>query len=287
MKTKTCVPLAALLGVVLSACAEPKKPATFCRFVPERSDDFAWENDMIAFRAYGPALREGTENSGIDCWLKCVDYPIIDKWYGQMKEKTYHKDWGEGNDPYHVGSSAGCGGTGIWLDGKREPLETFTKHEVILCNPEKSIFKLTYEREIGGVVYGEEKTVTIELGKRMFHASCLFTKNGKPAANLPVCIGITTHDGKAVAASDVSKGWMACWEAIENYGVGTGVAMDPKKIKEYRLIESPEKDAGHAMFITQTNEKGTIEYDAGYGWEKAGAIKTSAAWNEYLNSISK
>ena len=25
------------------------------RFVPERRDDFAWENDRIAFRVYGPA----------------------------------------------------------------------------------------------------------------------------------------------------------------------------------------------------------------------------------------
>ena len=26
----------------------------FGRFVPEREDDFAWENDKVAFRVYGP-----------------------------------------------------------------------------------------------------------------------------------------------------------------------------------------------------------------------------------------
>lgn len=26
-----------------------------CRFVPERMDDFAFENDKVAFRIYGPA----------------------------------------------------------------------------------------------------------------------------------------------------------------------------------------------------------------------------------------
>ena len=31
--------------------------ATYARFVPEREDDFAWENDLVAFRAYGPAMR--------------------------------------------------------------------------------------------------------------------------------------------------------------------------------------------------------------------------------------
>ena len=30
----------------------------FGRFVPERLDDYAWENDRIAFRIYGPALIE-------------------------------------------------------------------------------------------------------------------------------------------------------------------------------------------------------------------------------------
>ena len=121
--------LVAVMGVF---CAEAAPAArTFARYVPERIDDFAWENDKIAFRAYGPKARKGAENSGIDCWLKRVEYPIIDKWYGQMNTKTYHKDWGEGHDPYHVGSSAGCGGTCIWLNGKREPLETYTKQEVI------------------------------------------------------------------------------------------------------------------------------------------------------------
>ena len=27
---------------------------TFSRFVPERIDDYAWENDLVAFRTYGP-----------------------------------------------------------------------------------------------------------------------------------------------------------------------------------------------------------------------------------------
>jgi hypothetical protein len=268
---------------VTSAVAETAQLRTFCRFVPERADDFAWENDKIAFRAYGPAARNKPENSGFDCWLKRVETPIINKWYGQMKKKSYHKDWGEGHDPYHVGSSAGCGGTGIWLNGKREPLETFTKHEVIACAPEKSIFKLTYERDINGVVYGEEKTITIELGKRLFHVRSFFTKDGKPAAGLPICIGITTHDGKAVATSDVSKGWMACWETIEKHGVGTGVVMDPKKISEYLLVESPTKDEGHALIITKTDTNGQLEYYAGYGWARAGEIKTSKDWNTYLS----
>ncbi len=44
------------------------------RFVRERQDDFAWENDRVAFRAYGPALetfaKEPLTSSAIDAWSK-------------------------------------------------------------------------------------------------------------------------------------------------------------------------------------------------------------------------
>lgn len=95
-------------------------PSTFARFAPERKDDFAWENDMVAFRAYGPALRDSVKNAGVDCWLKKVNYPIINKWYKQHLEQdtSYHVDHGEGLDNYHVGASAGCGVT--THDGKAQ-----------------------------------------------------------------------------------------------------------------------------------------------------------------------
>jgi hypothetical protein len=289
MKNKTLLPLGALLLMGLSSvsCADSAQPETFCRFVPERQDDFAWENDMIAFRAYGPAARDLTENSGIDCWLKRVDYPIINKWYGQMKKMTYHKDWGEGYDPYHVGSSAGCGGTGIWLDGERQPLEAFTEYEVIECTPEKSVFTLTYENEIEGTVYGEVKTITIEPGKRLFDVHAVFTENGKIAPDLPVCIGLTTHDGKAVASSNPEKGWIACREEIDGSDLGTGAMMDPKQIVEIKEVKVEEKDQSHIFIITKTNAEGAVDYQAGYGWERAGEIKTSKDWNNYLNNFTK
>lgn len=265
---------------------EPQKPAkkTFARYVPERSDDFAWENDKIAFRAYGPKLRKGGENNGIDCWLKRVDYPIIDKWYGQMKTRSYHKDWGEGHDPYHVGSSAGCGGTGIWLNGRREPLETYIKQEVIESTPQRSQFKLTYERKIGGDVYGEEKTITIELGKRLFDVHSVFTKNGKVAADLPICIGLTTHEGKAETFSNEKQGWIACWEKIAGSEVGTAAKTDSKRMDAIKEVKSAKKDESHLFILMKTDRNGAIDYQAGYGWKKAGEIKSSTDWKNYLNA---
>ncbi|MBT8036162.1 MAG: DUF4861 domain-containing protein [Verrucomicrobiae bacterium] len=289
MKKYVLIPLLTmpLMGLASDTIAEPVKRATFCRFIPERDDDFAWENDHIAFRVYGPALRQGKENSGIDCWLKRVHYPIINKWYGQMKTKSYHKDWGEGLDNYHVGSSAGCGGTGIWLNGKRKPLNTYTQHQVIETTPQRSMFKLSYQSLIDGVTYGEEKTITIELGKRLFDVRSVFFQNGKPAVDLPVCIGITTHDGAAEAFSNQKTGWVAAWESIGGSELGTAASTDPRRIDHIKVVKSEKKDESHIFIITKTDEHGAINYRAGYGWKKAGAITTRKAWADYLNKNTK
>ena len=78
---------------------------TFSRIVPERTDDYTWENDKVAFRTYGMEAqrlvevgeRGGTLSSGIDLWLKRVDYSIIDDWYKKnvADEGYYHIDHGE------------------------------------------------------------------------------------------------------------------------------------------------------------------------------------------------
>ena len=291
MKIKKLLLLAApvFLGLSSAVFAETAAPRTFCRFVPERLDDFAWENDKVAFRASSPALREGAEDSGIDCWLKRVEYPIINKWYREAEEegKSYHVDHGEGSDPYHVGSSRGCGGLGLWMDGNLITSDTFTDWKIIQCEPDESVFVLSYEYKVGEDVYNEQKQISIRMGERLFDVVATFTKNGKPAAGLPIAIGITTHEGNAEASSDISEGWMACWEVIEGGGLGTGVVMDPSAITEYKLIESQEKDQSHALFITETDEKGQVQYRAGYGWEKAGEITTSAEWNDYLKQTEK
>lgn len=275
------------LMALASACAEEASPRTFGRFVPERSDDFAWENDKIAFRAYGPALRDGKENGGVDCWLKRVDYPIIDKWYKKHVDGgTYHKDSGEGYDPYHVGSSLGCGGIGLWLDDKLVTTETYTGSKVIKCEPDESVFELGYGWEHEGHKYRLNKLITIRLGDRLFKTEATFWKDDKLAKDLRVAIGLTTHDGKAKASKDVKAGWLSCWEEIDDSGLGTGVVMDPKDIKDYELIKSGTPDESHALFITATDDQGQVSWWAGYGWERAGEIKNSTAWEKYLKQFS-
>lgn len=57
--------------------------ATYCRYVPERKEDFAWENDKIAFRMYGKELEKTPKEMayGIDVWVKRVSRLILNERY--------------------------------------------------------------------------------------------------------------------------------------------------------------------------------------------------------------
>ena len=85
---------------------------TFGRLVPERFDDYSWENDRIAFRVYATALiaKDGPSN-GIDVWVKRTDKLVVDRWVKDYKAgiSSYHNDSGEGCDCYKVGRTLGAG----------------------------------------------------------------------------------------------------------------------------------------------------------------------------------
>lgn len=267
--------------------AESKAKA-FCRFVPERKDDFAWENDLIAFRVYGPGLWDDAVNSGVDCWLKRVDYPIIDKWYGQMKKKSYHKDWGEGYDPYHVGKTTGCGGVRIVEGSKYLHSNVYDTWKVIANGPIRSIFELTYDKswKASGKKLVETKRVTIDLGQRLCRFDCTFT--GADAGSIKqFAVGVTKHDGKAEVFGDLDNNIVGCWEEIDGSGLGTAVLVVSPAAEGMSDVASKLKDEAHIYLIADKGSQPVATYYTGYGWERAGQIKTVKSWREYLVDFKK
>ena len=104
----------------LDPAAPPQEPLVFGRAIPERKDDFSWENKVVAYRIYGPALEAtGEISSGIDVWSKRIPNFVVNSFYKQDQEAavthnpalSYHNDNGVGLDSYDVGQSRGCGGT--------------------------------------------------------------------------------------------------------------------------------------------------------------------------------
>ena len=263
-----------------------KESSTFCRFVPERADDFAWENDHIAFRSYGPALRpRNIEDSGVDCWPKRVEHPIINSWYaGAQKGLSYHDDRGEGGDQYHVGRSRGCGGTALWINDQMVTPGPYIAWHVEECGRQRSAFTLTYRypAAAGEEPVMEAKSFEILLGDDWFTTTSTFTRGGKPLAGQAVAAGVTTHDGKGTATLDPAGRWLSVWEEIKDTGfLGTGIALPAGAV--LREIKTPKPaDSSHALAILTTDAAGSIRYRAGFALVKAGRITTAEAWQQAL-----
>jgi hypothetical protein len=265
---------------------------TFARFVPERTDDYAWENDRVAFRTYGPeaqrmveeGVKGGTLSSGMDCWLKRVEYPIIDKWYKKYVDGgSYHKDDGEGYDPYHVGASRGCGGIGVWINDSLYVSRNFIKYRTIANGPVRTCFELTYAPWTAGMATIEEtKRITIDRGSQL----CKIEVSMKSSETLPNCtIGITLHNKQGVVSLDSAQGVFSYWEPMDDSEIGTGVVIAPRSIVSAKDFRSTNADRSHIFIHAKSTE--SVTYFAGFGWKKAGLVSTAAEWNNYLQDFAK
>ncbi|WP_157492848.1 DUF4861 domain-containing protein [Echinicola pacifica] len=267
---------------------------TYSRFVPERTDDYTWENDRVAFRTYGPEAQRrieaseygGTLSSGMDAWLKRVEYPIINSWYAKntAQEGAYHIDSGEGYDPYHVGSSRGIGGTGIWLEDSLYISKNFISYKKIAEGPIRTVFQLEYAPwQVGDTQVSETKLISLDLGSNLSHFVSEFTGLDQ---SLSPAIGISLHDKKGTVMTDPEAGIFRYWEAIDDSHLGLGIVMAPSSIassKDHR-VEYP--DGSHILVIGEKNAT-KVEYYAGFGWDKSGQFNTTEDWDHYLKSFAQ
>lgn len=186
----------------LTACQkEAVQPKVYGRFVPERKDDFAWENEYAAFRMYGPALRPENPSNGVDLWLKKSPELVVDSFYYRehVLGLPYHVNYGKGLDCYKVGHTCGAGGLVVIADEKLYVGGAYDRWEILEQTPEKFVFKLEYDSlEVNGNKLQESITITAEAGKMLNKAEVVLTdpsnaQTFKPS-NLYVGGGIYLHD---------------------------------------------------------------------------------------------
>lgn len=264
----------------------------YSRFVPERTDDYAWENNRVAFRTYGPTaqkmvedgLKGGTLSSGIDAWLKRVEYPVINKWYEKYTSGTgsYHEDTGEGLDNFHVGSSRGVGGIAFKADSIYLVSKNFIDHKTIANGPLRTVFKLDYGTyAIGDKKLTEVKTISLDYGQNLSKFSIDISGVDGISA------GLTLHDNAGETTTNQSEGWMSYWEPHDDSELGQGlVAAYPENLMAFDKFVSEEKDQSNLYAeLKTTNQK--VEYYAGFGWKKSNQFSTKEEWNSYLSRFSK
>ncbi|GGA65673.1 DUF4861 domain-containing protein [Flavobacterium palustre] len=265
---------------------------TYSRFVPERTDDYAWENDKVAFRTYGPDAQkrveekrpDGTLSSGIDLWLKRTDKSIINKWYAENVKKPgyYHIDHGEGYDPYHVGASRGTGGSGIWENNKLAVSKNFVSYKTIAVGPLRTVFELTYAPWSSYEVK-EIKRISLDLGSN-FSKFEITIDAQKQIPNYAT--GISLHENKGEVKINKKEGWFRHGETIDGVFLGEGIVMNPKLVSDAFSNVSKEKDQSNLLVITKPKEN-KLTYYAGFAWQKSGQVSNQADWDTLLQKQAK
>ena len=209
------VSLTMSLMISLTACRkEAVQTKVYGRYVPERKDDFAWENEYAAFRMYGAALKPENPSNGVDLWLKNSAALVVDTMYGrELKDhRPYHINYDGNLDCYKVGHTCGAGGLVVLTgDGLRvtgdglqvgETYQTwiggpYDRWEILEQTPDKFVFRLEYDSLlVAGEILQESITITAEAGQLQNKAEVVLTSNQPSgfSGQLLVGGGIYLHD---------------------------------------------------------------------------------------------
>ncbi|MCX6549406.1 MAG: DUF4861 family protein [Acidobacteria bacterium] len=248
------------------------------RFVRERRDDYAWENDRTAHRIYGKALetwaQEPLTSSSVDVWFKRTRRLVINDWY---MVDDYHRDNGDGADMYSAGKSRGCGGNGIWDGGKLYSSTNFVDSRSLANGPIRVMFELTYPAwDANGKRIAEVKRITLDAGQNLNRFESRYSAT--PAGALAQAAGIKKHP-EGLVARDKARGLLRTWEPVKADGshFGCAVVADPAQVSDFAEAD------GNVLMVTGVPANGQVTYYAGAGWDKSGDFTAVEDWDRYLD----
>lgn len=253
------------------------------RYVLPR-EDYAWENDRIAFRMYGPALASEV-NNGIDVWTKRVRSFIVAKWYKEAEgapagKDPYHHDRGEGADFFDVGRTLGAGGCSLWDDGRVRQPGVFSGWKTLCNGPLRTEFELTYNGvAIGGMTITERKRISLDAGENLNRVRVTYDAP-EAGHGVMVACGLVKRP-HTLPASDKSRGWMGLWGPTNsdsvNGSLGTGVVFPSSAFVQFT------EDSAQYLLIGRAVTGERLTYYAGAGWTRSGDFATVEDWNSYLD----
>ncbi|MGN6552542.1 MAG: DUF4861 family protein [Verrucomicrobiota bacterium] len=256
----------------------------FGRFVRERFDDYAWENDRIAHRTYGKALEtwegEPLASSTIDIWSKRTPRMVINDWY---LTDNYHADAGEGADYYSAGLSRGDGGSGLWALDQLWASRNFVESRQLANGPIRVMFELVYEPfNVNGTSVSEVKRVSLDAGHQLDHYVSTYKPFTLKPSPLTVAIGLKKVVGEQKQLNP-EHGWLAKWEKVEKNAGNQGLAI----IVNPKNFDKQVEDRLNLLLLTKVPANNTLEYWAGFCWDKAGQITTAEAWSKYVDEFAQ
>ncbi len=272
----------ACLLALLCSCNPIPVQKVMARAVPERADDFVFENDLIAGRFYGKALEGNPTSPGLDIWVKLPGKLVADDWYAHAVEDPgyYHHDHG-GKDCYKVAVSLGGGASVPFIDGVLcYPATNYRSCEVLQLGTDRVIFTLDYpEWEAApGVLVSLHKKVALEAGSYFADVEDTYTFSGRDS--LMVAAGFKLHGDLQTVESELplnEEGRVAIWEKASDQSaepedgmIGVGLVCPGADIGYMYEMD-------HAIAFKMLTSGETLSYKIGSCWSK-GNIKTADDW---------
>lgn len=306
---------------VVSGEAEEMEPLVEGRHYPERVDDIAWENDLTAYRCYGPALQASGERAfGYDVWVKNTPSPVVAERYAnelnpdtqariaELRQQrrfdeadalyhsvSYHVDHGNGMDCYKVGPTLG-GGTAALMDGGQIVYPyCWASYEIMERGPLRFMMKLTYNPfEYQGDSLVETRIVSLAMGSQLNRTIVSYNGMSKSAT---LAAGIVVHpenQGPEAYVLSTEKGYIGYQDLTDNIHndngeIYVGIVAPWAKNTEYQAFgpaEAASRGAsGHVLATGDINPEDSVTYYWGSAWSKAG-WQSLDEWSRYLEDYA-
>ena len=290
------------------------------RCYPERMDDMAWENDLVAFRAYGPALQaKGERGFGYDLFTKRdTSEPILEGMYaketdketraklkelkktepekaaGLLKELSYHIDHGHGMDCYAVGPTLGAGVAALMVDDSIIYPWCYKSQEILDNGPLRFTVRLEFNPLTvkGDSTVVETRLITLDAGSHLNKTAVSYSNLKE---TLPIVAGIVLHEPDGAVVADAANGYITYVDPTtgpDNGKIFMGAAV-PAVVKDAKTVLFSEKEKkernnadGHVLAVSDYEPGSEYVYYWGFAWDRAD-IKTAAAWNQYMADFAQ
>ncbi|MGN0189015.1 MAG: DUF4861 family protein [Candidatus Cryptobacteroides sp.] len=248
----------------------------YSRYVPERVDDYAWENDLVAGRIYGPAL-SSPRTFGCDIWLKCTDRLVIDDWFKKM---DYHHNYGEGMDCYKVANTLGGGAIAPYSGEQIIIGDNYATQQHICDGPVRTEAVFTYDAiDVDGRPVTVTRTISLDAGSRFVKSVMTFNFEGE---GLPVVLGAVLHN---VLGREDGSNFIAFTEKASD-------SSDPDRdgnISVGLVLGAEAAGTGtldsHAVIYATALPGQPMTSWAGSGWSQGG-VESQEAWAQEVKDFA-
>ena len=290
------------------------------RCYPERMDDMAWENDLVAFRAYGPALQaKGERGFGYDLFTKYnTTEPILEAMYAKelnketrakiaelkktdpkaaaelSRERSYHIDHGYGMDCYAVGPTLGAGVAALMVNDSIIYPWCYKNQEILDNGPLRFTVKLEFTPLTvkGDSTVVETRLITLDAGSHLNRTAVSYSNLKE---TLPIVAGIVLHEPDGAVVADAANGYITYVDPTtgpDNGKIFMGAAV-PAVVKDAKTVLFSEQEKkernnadGHVLAVSDYEPGSEYVYYWGFAWDKAD-IKTADAWNRYMADFAQ